>query len=78
MSTMAYRQTPEPAMNPRSRQSHPQQGLAESGGSVSSSTPARLQVIHHLVRSGDYHVPAIAIADRMIEHLMIAKQESES
>lgn len=75
---MAYRQTPEPAMNPISRQSHPQQGDTDSGGAVSSATPARLQAIHHLVRSGDYHVPAMAIADRMIEQLMIEKQEHHS
>ena len=62
-------------MNPISRQSHPRQGDTESGGVESPPTPARLQAIHHLVRSGDYHVPAMAIADRMIEQLMIEKQE---
>ncbi len=65
-------------MNPASRQSHPQQSHSETGGAVSSTSPARLQAIHHLVRSGDYHVPAMEIADRMIEELMIAKQEYDS
>ena len=32
--------------------------------------PARLQVIHDLIRSGDYQVPASAIADRMLEQMI--------
>jgi len=65
-------------MNPISRQSHPRQGDTESGGVESTPTPARLQAIHRLVRSGDYQVPAMAIADCMIEQLIIAKQEHDS
>jgi anti-sigma28 factor (negative regulator of flagellin synthesis) len=40
--------------------------------------PARLQVIHDLIRSGDYHVPATAIADRMIEQMIVDKREPKS
>ena len=35
---------------------------------------ARLQAIHDLIRSGDYHVPATAIADRMIERMIADKR----
>lgn len=38
------------------------------GGDQTSA--ARLQAIHDLIRSGDYHVPATAIADRMIERMI--------
>ncbi|MBN1632007.1 MAG: hypothetical protein JW990_19805 [Thermoleophilia bacterium] len=31
---------------------------------------ARLRAIHDLVRSGDYNVPAAAIADRMVERMI--------
>ncbi|NLE10212.1 MAG: hypothetical protein GX630_01795 [Actinobacteria bacterium] len=31
---------------------------------------ARLRAIHDLIRSGDYNVPAAAIADRMVERMI--------
>ena len=39
--------------------------------------PARLQAIHDLIRSGDYHVPASAIADRMIEQMIFYRRRRE-
>jgi anti-sigma28 factor (negative regulator of flagellin synthesis) len=78
MSAMAHRPTPEPAMDSIARHSHLGQGPAAESESSSSATPARLQVIHELIRSGDYHVPATAIADRMIEHMMGDERERNS
>jgi anti-sigma28 factor (negative regulator of flagellin synthesis) len=45
---------------------------------VRQKTPSRLQAIHELVRSGDYHVPAAAIADRMIEQLISTSRRREA
>lgn len=43
----------------------------DAGGGDASTVPAaRLQAIHDLIRSGDYHVPANVIADRMIERML--------
>jgi len=41
-------------------------------GTVAGS--GRLQVICDLVRSGRYHVPATAIADRMIEQMAVVSR----
>lgn len=35
---------------------------------------ARLRAIHDLIRSGDYNVPAAAIADRMVERMIAGKR----
>ena len=61
-----------------SQQRRPHQAPAEGRPLSTSPMPTRLEVIHNLVHSGDYHVPAAAIADRMIEQLMIAKRERDS
>jgi anti-sigma28 factor (negative regulator of flagellin synthesis) len=45
-----------------------------SGSCAAGPASARLQTIHDLIRSGEYHVPATAIADRMIERMMADKQ----
>ncbi|MBN1631756.1 MAG: flagellar biosynthesis anti-sigma factor FlgM [Thermoleophilia bacterium] len=37
-------------------------------------TAGRLQAIHELIRSGDYHVPASAIADRMVERMIAGRR----
>ena len=78
MSAMSHRPTPEPAMNPLAPQSHLRQGPSAESASASSTKPARLQAIHDLIRSGDYHVPAAAIADRMVEQMMVERRERES
>lgn len=45
---------------------------------VASEESAKLQTIHELVRSGDYHVPASAIADRIIERMILTKRGGEA
>ena len=65
-------------MNAITRHSHFRDGPAAEGNPASSTPTARLQVIHDLIRSGDYHVPATAIADRMIEQMMVEKRGRES
>ncbi len=50
---------------------------AEESLSATPGNSARLETIHELVRSGDYHIPASAIADRIIERIMIDKRGGE-
>jgi anti-sigma28 factor (negative regulator of flagellin synthesis) len=78
MSAMSHRPEPEAGMNPSTRQSHFRDAQAGEGNATLSTPIARLQVIHDLIRSGDYHVPATAIADRMIEQMMVEKRGCES
>jgi hypothetical protein len=52
-----------------------QNGVGAAGGPALPAAAARLQAIHDLVHSGDYHVPAAVIADRMIERMMAEKRE---
>jgi anti-sigma28 factor (negative regulator of flagellin synthesis) len=60
--------------------SHRSKAERTSGETIRSSSgePARLETIHEAVRSGVYHVPATAIADCMIEHIMVSKRANES
>jgi hypothetical protein len=52
---------------------------SEGQSSAPSPTPAaRLQAIHDLICSGDYDVPATAIAERMVERIIIDQRERES
>jgi hypothetical protein len=78
MSTMSHSPTPESAMNAISRHDLPLHGHAAEGEPTSATMPARLQVIHDLIHSGGYHVPASAIADRMIEQLIVDKRAPKS
>jgi hypothetical protein len=48
--------------------------LGPVDGSAIPAAAARLQAIHDLVRSGDYHVPAAVIADRMVEQMIAARR----
>jgi anti-sigma28 factor (negative regulator of flagellin synthesis) len=78
MSAMSHTPTPEFAMNPivtENRFRSAQSGAEGPGGQM---TPARLQVIHDLIRTGDYHVPATAIADRMFEHMLFCRRRRET
>lgn len=61
-----------------SRDTHILHGQAGEGHRGSAGPDVRLQTIHDLVSSGDYHVPAAAIADRIIERIIVDKQENES
>lgn len=65
-------QTPEPDSNvsATTQQNGFPTGLGPDKGPAGPVATARLQAIHDLIRSGDYHVPANAIADRMIEQML--------
>ena len=75
MSALVHRSTPETAMNPITRQPHPSQDAAPESTGNAGPAEARLRLIHDLIRSGDYHVPAMAIADRMIEQMIVERRE---
>lgn len=74
MGTRIHRSTPEPTMDPFTEQPHPHRSLSPQGGTNGSSLDARLRIIHDLIRSGDYHVSAAAIAERMIEQMIIERR----
>jgi hypothetical protein len=65
-------------MNAITRQNRFRCGHFSGAGPGSSTSAARLQVIHDLVRSGDYHVPATAIAERMIEQMLLVDRRRSS
>jgi hypothetical protein len=60
------------------RDSHSNRGQTGETIQTPPGEPARLQVIHELVSSGDYHVPAAEIADRIIERIMVDKRGLKS
>ncbi len=64
----------EAAMNTAARENRFPSDLGSSSGNTGSVPAARLQAIHELIRSGNYHVPATAIADRMVELMIAGKQ----
>lgn len=78
MSDMGHRPKPERAMIFTTRESRLDRSLTGEFTHSSPGEPERLRVIHELVRSGDYHVPASAIADRIIERIMVDKRGTES
>lgn len=78
MSDISHRPKPERAMTFTTPESRLHRTLTGEFSQSSPREPERLQVIHELVRSGDYHVPASAIADRIIERMMVDKRGQES
>ncbi len=78
MSDMGHRPKPERAMIFSTRESHLDRSMTGEFKQGSPGEPERLQVIYQLVRSGDYHVPASAIADCIIERMMVDKRGTES
>jgi hypothetical protein len=78
MSRMSHIPTPEFAMNPITRENRFRSGPVMGESAACTATPSRLQVIHDLIRSGDYHVPAAAIADCMIEQMIFARRGREA
>ena len=78
MGATSHRPTPERAVYPISRDSPIQQSKTGEPSQGSAAPSTRLHAIHELVRSGDYHVPAAAIADRIIERIMVDRREDES
>ncbi len=78
MSATGHTPTPEFAMNPittSNRFRSAQSGAEDPGGQL---LPARLRIIHDLIRSGDYQVPASAIADRMLEQMLFCRRRGEA
>jgi anti-sigma28 factor (negative regulator of flagellin synthesis) len=64
-------------MNSAVRDKYSHCDLSAATGAGTTASAARLQAIHDLIRSGDYHVPAVAIADRMVERMMAEKRGSK-
>jgi anti-sigma28 factor (negative regulator of flagellin synthesis) len=78
MSDIGHRSTPERAMFYSAREFNIRQDRAREGSQTSPGGSERLQAIHELVSSGDYHVPASEIADRIIERMMVDKRGHQS
>ena len=74
MGIMSQKPESEKAMNTATRENRFPSGPGSGCGAADPAASARLQAIHDLIRSGDYHVPATAIADRMIERMMADKR----
>ncbi|OFW61219.1 MAG: hypothetical protein A2133_11005 [Actinobacteria bacterium RBG_16_64_13] len=74
MSDMSQKPSTETAMNTRARENSFSSGLGSGSGTAGTPAVARLQAIHDLIRTGDYHIPATAIADRMIERMIADKR----
>ena len=68
-------QTPEQeiTMGTTSRDNRFSYDLSSRTTPCLEDTSARLRAIHDLIRSGDYHIPATAIADRMVERMIAGK-----
>jgi anti-sigma28 factor (negative regulator of flagellin synthesis) len=74
MSEMTQKPAQETAMSTSAKDNRFSSSLSAGNTAAGSNAPARLQAIHDLIRSGDYHVPANAIADRMIERMIADKR----
>lgn len=74
MSDNAQKPEQEITMGTTSRDNRCSSGLSQRSLGPGQDTPARLQAIHELIRSGDYHVPASAIADRMVERMIAGRR----
>jgi anti-sigma28 factor (negative regulator of flagellin synthesis) len=74
MSEIGQKPLLETAMKTATRENHLPSGLGSGSGTACPHAAARLQAIHDLIRAGDYHVPATAIADRMIERMIADKR----
>jgi hypothetical protein len=73
MSNTSQEPGPEIAMNTLGREDHPPNRQYSMGNRTGA---ARLQAIHDLVRSGDYHIPAAVIADRIVERMIAERRGS--
>jgi anti-sigma28 factor (negative regulator of flagellin synthesis) len=74
MSAMSHTPKPESAMTPIIKENRFRSARSGAEGPGDPMMPARLQVIHDLIRSGGYQVPASAIADRMIERMLFCRR----
>lgn len=75
MSIMSQNPTPESGMNSTTTNDRFTSGPVSGTGAATPRAAERLRAIHDLIRSGHYHVPATAIADRMIERLVANRRE---
>jgi anti-sigma28 factor (negative regulator of flagellin synthesis) len=78
MSAISHPPTPEFAMNRIISENRFRSARSGAEGHGGQTLPARLQVIHDLIRSGDYHVSAAAIADSMIEQMLFCRRRREA
>ena len=74
MSTRRQIPDPDAPKDPADREIRSADDPGSTGAPALSGAAARLRAIHDLVGSGDYHVPAALIADRMIEQMMTEKR----
>lgn len=70
MSDCSQKPATETAMDATAPETRFPSNLGSAGGPALPAAADRLRAIHDLVRSGDYHVPAAVIADRMIERMI--------
>jgi len=75
MSAMVHKSIPEQTMNLIPRQPNPRSTVAAEDAADVGTMNARLRLIHDRIRSGDYHVPATAIADRMVEQMISQRRQ---
>jgi len=64
-------------MSTAAREAYGRCSISVTSGAGTTASAARLQAIHDLIRSGDYHVPAAVIADHMVERMMADKSGSK-
>ena len=70
MSDISQKPTQETTMDTSAKDNRFSGQVAAGPCGGGQTSAARLHAIHDLIRSGDYHVPATAIADRMIERMI--------
>jgi hypothetical protein len=73
MTTRSQKPASGKAMNTAACEAYGRCDISVTSGAGTTASPARLQAIHDLIRSGDYHVPAAVIADRMVERMLSDK-----
>ena len=73
MTTRSQKPASETAMNTAACEAYGRCDINVTSGAGTTASSARLQAIHDLIRSGDYHVPAAVIADRMVERMLTDK-----
>ena len=78
MTIMDHRSDQGRAMHHEATEAHISETTPEETVGIPSGEPARIRTIHDMIQSGSYHVPAAAIADRMIERMLVDRQGNKS
>lgn len=78
MTALEHRSTQGREMHHKATDPHVCDTDAGETAGISGDDSARLEAIHERVRSGSYHIPASAIADRMVERLLIDRRGTTS